>query len=184
MSMSNLHPVPPSSAPDRRGEPWTDDDYRTMVTLCRQGAVIDELCQALGRTSQAVLGRVKRLLPMAERGAPGERVLAQLHKHLVSDDHYDWESHLAALPPPRPVINHVHPPDQLTGIPGLHDNELLLVAAALFQAGKHTPTGRLMDECASAIRRRNLVDRFIQEMVDQAHDVVNRSGYGFYPGYR
>lgn len=140
MTYRHLHGLPRTDRPReprpaRSGEPWSTDDYETLVGRCRAGASLAELAAALERSESAVVARAKRLLPVDQRGAPEDRVIPHLHQLLQEDDDYDWGHHLAATPPPRPVITHLHAPQVCRGIPGLSDRELLAVAGLAFWQG-------------------------------------------------
>lgn len=154
------HPseVRPPGPPRRGGEPWTDDDYDTLVRLCREGLDLTELSQQLGRSPSPVRDRAKRMLPLDQRGVPGDRVLAQLRKNLLADPDYDWAHHLAATPPPRPVINHVLPAPRYAGIPGLEDHQLLVAAEAMAQRRLLDAEDHLAQVLANEVNRRGLAD--------------------------
>ena len=96
--MTIRHPseVSPPTPPQRSGEPWTDEDYESLVHLCREGLDLTTLSQQLGRAPQSVRDRAKRMLPLDQRGVPGDRALTQLRKNLLDDPDYDWGRHLAA----------------------------------------------------------------------------------------
>lgn len=158
MPIRHLSEVRPPGPPRRSGEPWTDDDYDTLVRLCRQGLDLIELSQQLGRSPLPVRDRAKRMLPMDQRGVPGDRVLAQLRKNLLDDPDYDWAHHLAATPPPRPVINHVLPAPRYAGIPGLKDDELLVTVEALAQQRRLDEEDDLAHALANEVHRRGLAD--------------------------
>ncbi|GAA4896712.1 hypothetical protein GCM10025789_13170 [Tessaracoccus lubricantis] len=184
MTMHFLHEFPEPPQPKRQGQPWTDDEYATLIELCRRDVGIEKVCEALGRKPGAVLNRAKRMLPMDERGVPAERVLSQLRKHLLHDADYDWEAHLAALPPPRPVINHVHPPAQYAGIEGLEDAQLLTIMTCLVHAKPDTAASRLADQCGNHIRSRQLTDDLMDLLTTQASDFVESLRYRYEPWQR
>lgn len=143
--------------PARSGEPWTDDDYETLVRLCRAGADAAAVADALQRSAVPVLTRAKRLLPVAERGLPLDRTLTQLRRHLEDPD-YDWAKQLATSPPPRPVVNNVHPPALHTGVPGLTDEQLVAVAYAFSWAPASGVSASVSADVAREVSRRRLLD--------------------------
>lgn len=168
MTIHHLYGVPASQRPSRSGQPWADSDYEALLELCRDGVSLTDVCERLGRGSSAVLTRAKKLLPLDERGVPMDRVLAQLRTHLLADPDYDWARHLAATPPPRPVVNHVHPPSTLTGIGGLEHDELLAMAAALAHLKDVSDDALLERRCAVEVLRRGLQDDFVTAMRQEA----------------
>lgn len=157
--------VPPTTArrPARSGEPWTDDDYTSLVRLAREGASTDAVAETLARSPSAVQARAMKLLPLDQRGVPGERVVQHLGDLARADEDYPWATHLVATPPPRPVVNHVHPPAQYDGVDGLDDNDLVAIAAAFAQLRG----GVAGPEIASAIAIR-VLDRGLQHQLRQA----------------
>ncbi|MCK0112831.1 hypothetical protein MWU75_11835 [Ornithinimicrobium sp. F0845] len=148
---------------------------------CREGASITELAEALERKERAVLLRAKRLLPLDQRGVPEDRITAHLHRVLTEDDDYDWEHHLAATPPPRPVVNHLPAPEVRRGIPGLEDEELLAIAGLVIRLGEATGTVDLRDDLAREIERRDLGDRLESNLARDARRwLANFRDTGYY----
>ncbi|MGD8148650.1 hypothetical protein [Ornithinimicrobium sp. Y1694] len=145
------------AATTRSGEPWTDNDYELLLRLCGEGADLARVAAELRRTSAAVMSRAKRLLPLDQRGAPGDRVLTHLGELVTAEEDYDWRAHLVATAPPRPVVNHVHPPEIRKGIPGLESDELLAMGAALAQLRESEGSAHYLSQaCAQEIVSRNL----------------------------
>ena len=97
---------PPAPRPSRSGEPWTAEDYAAVVEACRdqEKPTIETVADAVGRTPNALRGRIKALLPLDLRGGPADMVPGQLRTALLTDDTYDWQTHLMATPPPAPVV--------------------------------------------------------------------------------
>lgn len=125
----NLRLLPPSSpGPARTGLPWTDEDYESLVRLCREGHGAEALAAALGRTPVAVLDRARRMLPPAERGLPRDRTVTRLRELLQDDSSYDWAAAMRQAPPPPPVEHRVY---ARRGVAGLRQQELLAVAEVL-----------------------------------------------------
>jgi len=165
---ATLSPLPAPRRPARSGEPWTEDDYVTLVRLCTEGADLATVAEALERRDTAVLNRTRRMLPLDERGLPADRALTQLRLHLEQEPGYDWAARLTESPPPRPV-QHTTYTVQRNGIPGLQDEELLDVAE-LVVTGASTRSGtqrqvlravleRRLEHCLAERVGRRLVDR-------------------------
>lgn len=100
--------------------------------------------------------RAKRLLPLDQRGVPDDRVIPHLHALLKDDANYDWAHHLAATPPPRPIINRLPAPQVRTGIPGLSDEELLTFAGLVVRLGGYSTTENLREELSWEVTSRDL----------------------------
>lgn len=180
-----LRPEPrPPQPPGRHGEPWTSEDYETLVRRCRAGDSLADLAVALQRREKSVVQRAKRLLPLEERGAPEDRVIPHLHSLLSQDEGYDWASHLAATPPPRPVITHLLPPEVRRGIPGLAREELLAVAGLIIRVGHDQSTAELWGDLAAEVERRDLAPRLREQVArasaDRCADFQRESSYGPY----
>lgn len=126
----NLRLLPPSSSPRpaRTGLPWTDEDYESLVRLCREGHAAEPLAAALGRTPVAVLDRARRMLPPTERGLPRDLTVTRLRELLHEDPSYDWAAAMRQAPPPPPVEHRVY---ARRGVAGLRQQELLAVAEVL-----------------------------------------------------
>lgn len=158
----------PEPEPRRSGQPWTTEDYETLVDRCRAGASLAELASVLERRESAVLPRAKRLLPLEQRGVPPDRVLPHLHRLLTEDLDYDWAHHLAATPPPRPVINYLPAPQVCRGIPGLSDEELLAVAGLAVRLGVDAAADDLRPALSSEIEMRDLDDELASTVARDA----------------
>lgn len=155
--------------PRRSGEPWTTQDYELLVSRCREGASAAELAEALERKERPVLLRAKRLLPVDQRGMPEDAILQHLHRLLTKDADYDWAHHLAATPPPRPVVNHLPPPLVRRGIPGLEDEELLAIAGLVIRCGDDPLNDALWFGLGREIERRTLGDQLATRVVRDAN---------------
>lgn len=179
---------PPEPTPRRSGEPWTTQDYETLVGRCREGASAAELAEALERKERAVLLRAKRLLPLDQRGLPEDRILPHLHGLLNEDGDYDWEHHLAATPPPRPVVNHLPAPEVRRGIPGLEDRELLAIVGLAIRSGMDRDTIDLWQELSMEIERRGLDDRLESDLESDSQrrlaDFRHMAYFRFHQGQR
>lgn len=97
------------------------------------------------------------MLPLDQRGMPADQVLHHLGTLARADDDYDWSAHLAATPPPRPVVQHLLPQPHLAGLPGLGDDELVMVAVSV-ALSPITPNARLVHGLAREVNVRGLVD--------------------------
>lgn len=79
--------------PARSGQPWEQSDYEALVAGCRAGDTsIAELSRSLGRGESTVLDRLRRMLPVEERGLPRHRALHRLRELLQEDPGYDWDA--------------------------------------------------------------------------------------------
>jgi transposase-like protein len=120
----------PGAAP-RTGEPWTDADYQQIVAAAQEGVTdMDEVARRVGRTRHPTLVKARRLLPVAERSAPIDRVMTMLREHL-EDPAYDWRR--ASLENP---IRPVYQPPPLMGLSGLTTDDLTQIGYALALAGQ------------------------------------------------
>lgn len=185
MTIRHLSEVRPPDPPHRSGEPWTDEDYESLAHLCREGLDLTTLSERLGRAPQSVRDRARRMLPLDQRGVPGDRALTQLRRNLLEDPDYDWGHHLAATPPPRPVVNHVLPAPRYAGLIGLKDAELLVTAEALAQQRQLSETGRLLRVVADEIQQRGLGDALRDAAAVHARqrvdDLLGQNTSRYYP---
>lgn len=165
-----LYSLPQRPRPPRSGEPWTDEDYAELVRRCRDGDSAQEIAEALGRRDTSVFERAKRMLPLDERGAPRDRCLARLRHHVTTQEDYDWEQHLVATPPPRPIVTYENPAPILGGIPGLSDPQLLELAVTLGIVGRSQPSRVLRADVARQLRERGL-DR---QLLDRVRESAER----------
>lgn len=121
-------PSPPRAelAP-RSGLPWTDAEYEQILGAVREGVTdIAAIAERIGRSLGPTMSKARRLLPLAERSAPVDRVLPLLREHLDDPD-YDWQRTTLEEAPPRPVVQ----PPALTGIPGLSSEDLTTIGYAV-----------------------------------------------------
>lgn len=180
-------PTPPAPSPHRSGEPWVEEDYAAIVRACREqeDPTIETVADAVGRSPNAQRARIKVLLPLDLRGGPAHLVPGQLRSALLADDAYDWQAHLMATPPPRPIVEHVHPPDVLTGTSGLEDDELLATARGLAQLACGQPHDPLLQVCADEVLRRGLRDQLEASAVQYARgrvsDFLNQAFHPYAP---
>ncbi len=156
------------------------------MARCRAGDSLAELATTLERSEGAVVLRAKRLLPLEERGSPEDRVVPHLHALLTEDADYDWEHHLAATPPPRPIINHLPAPQVRKGIAGLFDEQLLAVAGLAIRLGVDPLVQDLRHELSREIESRGLghqlADYVSRDSAAWLEDFRRESRYLAYPG--
>lgn len=149
-------PRPIQDQPPNSGQPWTDADYEEILAAAREGVTdIDDVAERLGRSRHPTLQKAKRLLPVAERGAPVDRVMRLLRKHLDEPD-YDWQRTTLEEPPPPPIIN----PPAFTGVPGLESDDLVRIAYALALASGVADED-LLEQVRQQLQLRCLVSRLI-----------------------
>lgn len=155
-------PRPAREQPPNSGQPWTDADYEEILGAAREGVTdIDAVAERLGRPRHPTLAKAKRLLPVAERAAPADRVMRLLREHLEEPD-YDWQRVTLEEPPPPPVIN----PPALTGVPGLARDDLVRVCYALALAGEVAGED-LMSRVTNELRRRGMLGELVRLRVDR-----------------
>ncbi len=163
--VSGPRPGWPQSAPEQApnsGQPWTDADYEEILAAARDGVTdIEELARRLGRSPHPTLQKAKRLLPVAERAAPLDRVMRLLRAHLEEPD-YDWQRTTLEEPPPRPVIS----PPVYTGLRGLERDDLVRVTYALALAGGAGGED-LLPRASQELQRRGLVAELIDLRADR-----------------
>ena len=175
-----LHSLPPPSRrprPPRSGEPWTETDYATLVRLCREGRSATDIAAELGRSDASVADRASRMLPLDERGGPRDLSVHRLRHHLQQDADYDWQAALVQTPPPRPVVEHVHPPQVRRGIPGLEDEQLVTLAELLSQTSASVSDEArrvLTADIGRQILHRGLEERVIARAADRAQERARR----------
>lgn len=164
MSIPDVSGTPGPSRPSRSGQPWAEEDYQTLVRLCRDGADLDTIAHVLGRRDTSVLERARRMLPVDERGLPRDRALTQLRRRL-EDDGYDWAHQLTQSPSLPPM------PAPLMGIAGLDDSDLL--AAAHNLATRNAANDPyLARDLAQEILRRGLKHRLRELAFERTKDCV------------
>ncbi|WP_152191919.1 hypothetical protein [Georgenia satyanarayanai] len=153
---------PPGEQPPNAGQPWTDADYEEILAAAREGVSdLDDVAERLGRSRAPTLVKARRLLPVAERAAPADRVLRLLREHLGEPD-YDWQRVTLEEPPPRPVI---HPP-ALTGVPGLECGDLVRVCYALALAAEVAGED-LLSRVTREVQRRGMLPELVELRVER-----------------
>ncbi|MQA10756.1 MAG: hypothetical protein GEU98_19825 [Pseudonocardiaceae bacterium] len=75
----------------RAGERWTPGDYETLVEGLRDGLVLEDLAEKLGRSASATRTQLRRLVPrdVDAEIKPRDRE-AWLRERLAAGDGYDW----------------------------------------------------------------------------------------------
>ncbi|OYN93103.1 hypothetical protein [Enemella evansiae] len=147
---------PPEPPPARNGQSYTDDDHETMVTMAREGAPVEAIARKLQRQPAALLVRMRKLLPPAQRHCPTDRVLPALQAAADRPD-YDWRVVVLESPPPPPVQKVIR-----AGIEGLDTDQLLLITHAVGVL-REPGTEELVQELATAVRERGLTRSLIEQ---------------------
>lgn len=155
---------PATRQPRRSGQPWTTADYELLVRRCRAGDSAEDLADVLERTDHAVSQRAQRLLPLDQRGGPQDRAVPHLHRLLREDDAYDWEHHLAATPPPRPVVSYLPPPQVRHGVPGLTDDQLVAICLLAVQSAPDPFAEDLRHDLSRELEERDLHEQLMQSL--------------------
>lgn len=164
----------------RSGQPWTDEDYESLLAACRQGLTLDAIATTLRRRDTAVLDRARRILPVTERGLPRDRAVARLRQILQDDPDYDWATALLRSPPPRPIEHAVY---ERHGLEGLRTEELLDVGQLVVL--QQTGPLRIHESVLRLLERRGLVEelerRVGSHLAGRARDRVADSYDRGYP---
>ena len=167
--------------PHRSGQPWTDDDYLQMLALVREGHDADDIAGLIGRSPQAVAGKMRAVLPVEQRSCPSDRVLGALKVLVTDDPAYPWAEIVLQSPPPPPIVRQVI---QREGVGGLEDDALVTIAWALI--GSEGADEDVLQSICREVRERSLTrrvtDRFARSLMrrtppvmsDEAHDAAVR----------
>ncbi len=131
--------------------------------LVRDGADHDGIADGLQRPLSTVGTRVRRLLPVAERRCPSDRVLSAAREHL-SDPAYDWRHVMLLSEPPRPPAP-LPAPIIRGGISGLTDDDLVTTAYGLLFAFRESRIP-VVREVAREIGHRGLLLDLIGRRAD------------------
>ncbi|MFI5954623.1 hypothetical protein [Cryptosporangium sp. NPDC051539] len=75
----------------RSGEPWTDDEYATVVTALATDAPVEQIAEELQRTPGAVRGALRLLTPPALQ-LRGRAAESWLREQLNTTPSYDWRA--------------------------------------------------------------------------------------------
>jgi hypothetical protein len=144
----------PGRRPARTGQPWTDEDHERLIELVREGRALTPIADALQRTDQAVVQRMRAVLPVDERKCPADRVLPALRGHLDREPDYPWAEIILQSPAPAPTVQHVV---RHEGVAGLDDDLLVQVAYGLLRSEAAGDGHR--EQACEEVRNRGLVDR-------------------------
>lgn len=147
----------PKPAPgSRHGQAWDASDYELLVQGVREGLNVPQLAERIGRHESTVLPRVRRLLPVTQRGCLTDVVLVAARR-VLADPEFDWQAEMLLSPPPAPIIrNEV----VRTGIAGLDDEHLVIIGYALMATSPE-----LHSDVLAAVSReldeRDLLDKVV-----------------------
>ncbi|MEI2774603.1 MAG: hypothetical protein V9G19_01250 [Tetrasphaera sp.] len=169
MTITPLTSVPKPPPPARSGQPWTPDDYDTLVRLAREGSSLDHICEVLQRGANSILDRARRMLPVDERMLPRDHAITRLQRHLERDPDYDWSTQLCTEPP-RPAYP---PPPIRSGVAGLDDDELIAFAC-LTATMPRVVSRPVRASVARALHDRGLHGRLEQLWLDTVRAGVDR----------
>jgi len=75
----------------RSGEPWTDEEYASVVTALAAGSGVEQIAEELERTPGAVRGALRLLTPPA-LGLRGSAAENWLREQLTTAPGYDWRA--------------------------------------------------------------------------------------------
>jgi hypothetical protein len=165
----------------RSGQPWTDGDYEQMLALVREGQDADHVADAIGRSPQAVAGKMRAVLPVEQRSCPADRVLPALRAQLAGDPAYPWAEIVLQSPPPPPIVRQVV---HREGVGGLDDDDLVTIAWALIAC--EGADEEVVQGVCQEVRERSLThrvtDRFARSLMrrtppvmsDEAHEASVR----------
>lgn len=143
--------------PRNHGVPWTDAQHEQLVERVRAGDDTEQIAEAVGRKPAAVTTRLRRLLPPDNRDHPSDLVLTVAREYL-GDAAAEWRVNLLRSTVPRPVIT--PPPVMRTGLGGIDDDDLVVLAYALIAAqGSGQPD--LLDRLVTEVQDRGLEHRVV-----------------------
>ena len=159
MTLIDMPLTPRRDEPPRAGQQWTDEHLRELADLVAAGHDLDQVSVEAGRSRQAVVVKLRRMLPVDERGCPEPLMLPRL-RELLAEGH-DWRRAMLKDTPPRPV--HRPPAVHHAGIPGLADDDLVEVADALVRTQARDDD--LLERVRQQLVDRNLGERLVQRRV-------------------
>ena len=152
-------PAPPPRRPSRSGQPWTEECHAELADLVTAGLALPDVADAAGRQPAAVLTRLRRMLPVDERGCPEFLVLPRL-RELLEDGH-DWRRAMLQDSPKPPVVR--PPAVHRAGVAGLEDDDLVEVADALVRTQARDDD--LLERVRQQLVERRLSGRLVQRRV-------------------
>ena len=166
-SVTPLFSHPDRTEPaNRSGLTWQPSDYESLVDGIREGLDLPALASRLGRSSNGVSTRLRRLLPLAQRDCLFDQVLPALRLALA-DPGYDWRAEMLLSPPPAPII---HQEVIRTGLDGLSDDQVVTVAYALLASGGREEA-ELLDQLHERLESDGLMERLIGMRAQRASAV-------------
>lgn len=125
--------------PSRRGERWSEADFRGVMEACRDGCELEEIAARIGRTPDGLRGQLRRLLPLEERHLASDLVIPRL-RQLDADGGYDWLSALAERSIPEWERRAQAEAERgARGFGALTDDEVLGIAQALVHSSVAAP---------------------------------------------
>lgn len=164
-----FQPTPRAANPKRSGKLWEPLDYELLVEGVREGLDVPALAERVGRPENSVWQRLRRLVPVPQRGCLTDQLLPVLRTALA-DPAYDWQAEMRLTPPPAPIV---HREVIRTGIEGLTDADAVTVAYALLASGGEEEAGVL----ARLIPRLE-ADRLVEDLIElRAQRAVRASPY-------
>jgi hypothetical protein len=166
MTLIDLPTPPPNTPPARPdrparwGQQWTEDCFAELVQLVAAGLTLQDVADAAGRTPSTVLSRLRRMLPVDERGCPEPLVVPRLRELLEDEDH-DWRRAMLKDTPKPPVVR--PPAVHREGIPGLEDDDLVEIADALVRT--QARDAGLLERVRQQLLERRLGNRLVVRRV-------------------
>ncbi|WP_347269069.1 hypothetical protein [Paracoccus sp. (in: a-proteobacteria)] len=164
-----FQPTPRAAKPKRSGRLWETLDYELLVEGIREGLDVPALAERVGRVESSVWQRLRRLVPLPQRGCLADQLLPVLRTALA-DPAYDWQAEMRLTPPPAPIVRKeiVH-----NGLDGLTADDAVAIAYALLASGGD-------DEAAvlSRLMPRLEADDLIEDLIElRARKAVRASPF-------
>lgn len=128
-------------------------DYELLVQGLRDGLDLDGLAEFARRSVASVSQRVRRLLPVAQRGCLAE-VMLDAARTALADEAYDWRNEMLLSPPV--IRNEI----VRTGLDGLEQNHLVTIAYALMASGGDSEH-LLLQQLMPRLRDEHLLARIV-----------------------
>ena len=164
--------------PPRSGMPWTEDDFAAVFAASRDGCDPDEIAARIGRSTIALRGQLRRLLPAEERHLPADLVLPRL-RQLDREGDYDWLAAMASSTRPSWELQREAQAERdERGIGALSDGELLALVDVICGRTAQLPD-ELVRAISTAVDRRGmeaLVRRRAMAAADDAVDALLDQG--------
>lgn len=151
-----FQPTPVAAKPKRSGKLWEELDYELLVEGIREGLDVPALAERVGRVESSVWQRLRRLVPLPQRGCLTDQLLPVLRTAL-DDPEYDWRTEMRLTPAPAPIV---HQEVVRTGLDGLSDDQMVTVAYALLASSGHEEA-ELFAELRERLEGDGLMERLI-----------------------